>query len=362
MSLPSLQWRKLPTRITPYSTTTFTASLILDTIYDMLTGSVYFDGSTRIAGSGSAWSASAKFQTGSNTEAVICRPPVYTVISQSIILSATNHYGPSSSATPFMCTGEVYSGSYIYMACVKNASASFTEWTSRFPFGSGSYSTGYGKISGTAHMSAGERLTVYESKEALAVMFSNPQFGGIVLTAIGGAIIDPEQNTTSVDAEIDGRLYAIATSGVPITAGYGVAPVFLIEGGSQSGSLFTHRNEASAAGAGYARFVGFYPQQQASMSIITQKTGFTNVAGYNPYYVFNTPYSGKLIQNPILCAISGSATNLNYYLGRLRDINITKALPSNQVVRDSSGSISGFTLAYSENTVTNGNTVLFPYN
>ena len=362
MSLPSLQWRKLPTRITPYSTTTFTTSLILDTIYDMLTGSAYFDGSTRIAGSGSAWSASAKFQTGSNTEAVICRPPLYTVMSQSIIFGAVNHFGASSSATPAMLTNEVYSGSYIYMACVKNASASFTEWTSRYPFGSGSYSTGYGKISGTAHMSGGERLTIYESKEALAVMFSNPSLGGVVQTAIGGAIIDPEQNTTSVDAEADGRLYAIATSGVSVTAGYGMNPSFLIECPGTA-SLFTHRVEASAAAAAYSRFVGFYPQQQASTTILAQKTNWSNVTGYNPYYVYNTPASGKLIQNPIICGVSGSGGgSLNYYLGRLRDINITKAIPSNQVIRDGSNNIVGFTLAYSENTIVTGQTVLFPYN
>lgn len=327
----------------------------------MLTGSAYFDGSTRIAGSGSAWSASAKFQTGSNTEAVICRPPVYTIVSQSIIFGGKNHFGASSSADPVMCSNETYSASYIYMACVKNASASFTEWTSRFPFGSGSYSTGYGKISGTAHMSAGQRLTVYESKEALAVVFTNPQFGGIVLTGIGGAIIDPEQNTTSIDAEADGRIYALATSGVPITAGYGLAPVFMLEGGTASGSLFTHRVDTSALGAGYSRFVGFYPQQQATLNIMSQKTNWPSITGYNPYYIYNAPNSGKLIQNPILCGVSGSLTT-NYYLGRLRDINITKAIPANQIVRDSSNNIAGFTLAYAENTILNGNTVLFPYN
>jgi hypothetical protein len=361
MSLPSLQWRKLPVRTFPYTTNLFTASLVLNTLYDMLTGSAYYDNSTRIPGSGSAWSASIKFTTGSNTEAVVCRPPLYTVMSQSIIFGAINHFGASSSATPVMCANETYSASYIYMACVKDASGSFTEWTSRHPFGSGSYSTGYGKIAGTAHMSGGERITVYESKEAIAVLFANPATNFIVHCGIGGAIIDPEQNADSIDAENDDRIYAIATSGVGVTSGYGLAPLFVIEGGSASGSLFTHRTEVSATTFGYSRFVGFYPQQKATMNIMSQKTNWTNIAGYNPYYVYYTTLSGKLIQNSILCGVSGSA-NTNYYLGRLRDINITQAIPSNQIIRDSENNIAGFTLAYSETTVLNGNTVLFPYN
>lgn len=361
MSLPSLEWRKLPVRTFPFSTTTFTASLILDTISDMLTGSVYFDNSTRVIGSGSAWTVQGKFITGSNTEAVYCRPPLNTVLSQSIIFGGKNHFGVSSSADPVMCSNETYSASFIYMACVKNASGSFTEWTSRYPFGSGSYSTGYGKITGTAHMSGGERITIYESKEALAVMFTSPTYGSIVQTAIAGAIIDPEQATTSIDAEIDNRIYALATSGVGTVAAYGLAPLFVIEGGN-TGSLFSHRTEVSSAGLGYARFVGFYPQQQAVVNIITQKTNWTGVTGYNPYYVYNTTLSGKLIQNPMLCGISGSVGVNTYYLGRLRDINITKAIPSNQIIRDSSGNLVGFTMAYSETTILNGNTVLFPYN
>ena len=55
MSLQALQWRKLPIRTLALATGAPTASFILNTIYDMLTGSLYHDGSTRTLGSGSAW-------------------------------------------------------------------------------------------------------------------------------------------------------------------------------------------------------------------------------------------------------------------------------------------------------------------
>jgi hypothetical protein len=363
MSLPSLRWRKLPVRISPFNITTFTASVVLNTIYDMLTGSVYFDGSTRIAGSGSGWSASLKFTTGSNTEAIICRPPLYTTISQSVIFAGITHFGASSSATPAMCASETYSGSYIYMTSVKNASGSFTEWTSRYPFGSGSYSTGYAKVIGTAHMFAGERITIYESNEAIAVFFSNPTGtnANLVMGSIGGAIIDPEQDATSIDAEEDGRLYAIATSGVGVTVANGINETFLTNIGSTYGTLFTHRTELTTSATNYARFVGFYPQQQATMSIMAQKGNVGSFLGANGYNTSYAAINGKLVQNPIYCMVSGSSTlNETVYLGRLRDINITRAMQSSLVVKDSSNNIVGFTLGYSETVVSQS--VLFPYN
>ena len=214
MSLPALQWRKLPTRNLSYITgSTITSTILLNAIYDIMTGSVYSDGSSRVMGSNSAWQTPFKFVTGSNTEAVGIFPPTLTVMSQSVIFSGTNVTGASSSAFPTTMSFEVfYTSSCIHVACVKNAaSASFTQWTSAFPFGSGSSSTGYARFKNLSGLNKSSNITIYESKEAIAA-FTYDYVNDVTNLIVAGSIIDPEQTSTSIDAELDGRLYGAILS------------------------------------------------------------------------------------------------------------------------------------------------------
>ena len=225
MSLPALQWRKLPVRVI----STASISNTLDIIYDMLTGSLYHDGSTRTLGSGSAWQMPSKFVTGSNTEAVYVFPGFQTAISQSVIFSGKSSTGAISSATPTVVTNETaYTSPILHGAVVKNASGSFTQWTSQNPFGSGSYSSGYARIVRPAGFVATEKLTIYESKEAISVVFYNPT--SVLSTAAAiGAVLDPEQSS-SYAAESDGRVYGIATSGVETTTlSIGISTTMLVD-------------------------------------------------------------------------------------------------------------------------------------
>ena len=100
MSLSPLQWRKLPVRV--IATGSISTSYFLDTVYDMLTGSVYHDGTARSAGVGSAWQNPTKYITGSNTEAVYCSPPLATELSQSVIFRK-EHNGCSHIGNPSGC-------------------------------------------------------------------------------------------------------------------------------------------------------------------------------------------------------------------------------------------------------------------
>jgi hypothetical protein len=350
MPLPSLQWRKLPVR-TLGTTGSFSANFVLENIYDMLTGSLYHDGSTRTINSGSAWSASGKFQTGSNVEAVICRPPLNTILSQSVIFSARASAAPSSSATPPAYNPDVYTSSVVHIACVKNASGSFTEWTSRHPFGSGSFSSGY--LRATNIFNAFTKLVMYESKEALCIQVINNNINCSHI-ALAGALIDPEKtnSTQSADVENDGRIYAVTTAGVPLssptTAANGVNINFLSNRPDQGfvGDFLSNNSASPSTAANpYSRFIFMYPNTNITGSALVIKRASTATAFYTSY----TTLSGQIVQNPMYTVVHySSIIGPGYFLGRLREITAIKNMPTNTVIRGSSNNVIGFTLGASE--------------
>ena len=345
MSLPALQWRKLPVRVI----STASMSDTLNIIYDMLTGSLYHDGSTRTLGSGSAWQMPSKFVTGSNTEAVYVFPGFQTAISQSVIFSGKSSTGAISSATPAVVTNETaYSSLILHAAVAKNASGSFTQWTSQNPFGSGSYSSGYARIVRQSGFVASEKLTIYESKEAISLVFYNPTSVASSVAVIG-AVLDPEQSSSYM-AESDGRVYGIATSGVETGTVQILSTTFYTDAASAQGSLFNHSTTINAGSTNSPRFTTFSPGL-TSLNTIAMDRNLTNIYGTN-----YTTLSGKLVDVPIRCI------NLStyYFAGRLRDISMIRSFPSNLVVKDASNNILGFTLSSNETTGTN-NTVLFNY-
>jgi len=342
MSLQALQWRKLPIRTLALATGAPTASFILNTIYDMLTGSLYHDGSTRTLGSGSAWQMPVKFVTGSNTEAVYVFPGFQTSVSQSVIFSAKSP-GANSSAVPPVVTNEnAYSASLLYIACVKNASGSFTQWTSRHPFGSGSYSTGYSPYNQTGGIASNHKIMLYESKEALFICLYHPSY---IRSYVGfaGAIIDPEQSA-SVDTEVDGRIYGVCTGGAPTNSGS--ISAMPVDAGFLTivDDLMYHSTVASTTNSAGGRFVVFSPQVQSTYVAFAEKYLTNRYSNY-------TTYSGKLARTPAYCYTT--ATTPNSFLGRLRDISVVKNMPSNVVVRDSSNNIVGFSFGSNETTANN---------
>jgi hypothetical protein len=344
MSLQPLEWRKLPTRHLGYITSSFTPSIWLNVIYDMFTGSLYSDGSTRVIGSGSAWKNAFKFTTGSFTEAVCIFPPTETVMSQSIIFAGRSGTPSSSAVQPAMKDRGAWTlyPTDLGITCVKNAaSQSFTQWTSLYPFGSASYCLGYTSWCDTlTTFPKNTTITIYESKEAIAIINYNIE-NTSTNAAIAGAIIDPEQNVTGSDAELDGRLYGVATS---YSFSTGITSVFWTDDGAQSGGFLKHD-----ANSNRSKFMTFVPQVNSTGSAV-------DAAKYtNDRYQYTT-LSGKLADAPVYCTTQNNFT----FLGRLRDMTITTNLPSNMVVRSSnSGSIFGYTLGASE--AASNDTLLFKY-
>jgi hypothetical protein len=347
MPLPPLQWRRLPTRI--ITTGSVDTSYFLDTIYDMLTGSVYYDGSTRVIGSGSAWRNTTKFITGSNTEAVYTFPATNTEMSQSIIFAAKNYFGASSSASPVLVTNTSPGfdsssvGREIGIASVKLAeSQSFSQWTSAYPFGSSSFSTGYSIFTKAAYLTNGNKITIYEGTEAMMVVISF--INSYCHVALAGAIIDPEQTVTLVDAESDNRIYGVATSGIVSGSNpnRGLNPLFMVYNGSESASLFTHLTSANTSTTNNSKFVILLPQAQSTVTVQAEKPNYRG-EGANQF-LQNASLSGGIIQIPIKC-LNSDAEN---FLGRLRDINQTQFYLLNQVIRDTSNNVVGFTISSHE--------------
>ena len=343
MSLQPLEWRKLPTRHLGYITSSFNSSIWLNVIYDMFTGSLYSDGSARVIGSGSAWKNAFKFTTGSFTEAVCIFPPTETVMSQSIIFAGRSGTPSSSAAQPAMKDHSAWTTypTDLGITCVKNAaSASFTQWTSLYPFGSASYSLGYARWCDTlTTFPKNTTITIYESKEAIAIINYNIE-NTSTNAAIAGAIIDPEQNVTGSDAELDGRLYGVVTSYAFST---GINSAFWTDE-SSAGVFLNHSPTGTRC-----RFMTFVPQVNSTGSAV-------DAAKYTSDRYQYTTLSGKLADAPVYCTTQGTFT----FLGRLRDMTVTTNLPSNIVVRSStSGSIFGYTLGASEAAA--NDTLLFKY-
>ena len=349
MSLQPLEWRKLPTRTLGYSgtATTHSVSSLLNNIYDMLTGSLYFDGSTRVMGSGSAWQTPTKVTVSSKTEALYMFPAYQTEISQSIIIAGRESTSTTTSLPATASNEPALTANYVYIANVKNASGSFIQYNSTFPFGSGSYSTGYVALSPAASsIGFGDKITIYESKEALSVFFyetsANGNFGGIA-----GAIIDPEQSspTSSLDAETDGRIYGVTTTGPVLGA---LSATFLSATSTQG---FSHSTTSTV---GQPRFIIFNPSQKSTRYGGIEKNNASQGFLPSAYY---TTMSGKTVSHPIKCAVTEFSTN---YIGRFRDISFTKKSFNNSVIRNSSTATTlGFALSSSE--AAPNETIMFNY-
>jgi hypothetical protein len=309
----------------------------------MLTGSFYFDGSARVTGSNSAWTRVGRFitgsGTGSNTEAVYCYPPTQTVMSQSFVICGINTVGArTATANILIASGSIsLSTGDFGMACVKNA-GTFSSWsTGSNGFGAGSQSTGISCFwNGNTNGAITPKITIYESQEALAVFFSTPStlstttYGGVA-----GAFVDPEQITTSTDAEADNRLYGVTTTlnGNTINID-GIQSTFISSG---TNSLFSNSTSAN-----YGKFLIFQPQDKN-----TRRADFIGANTTN-YVPLNT-YSGKFNKYPIT-VYDNAVTNTHIFIGRLREINFYKPnTTTNQILRDGTNNIFGFTVGRAEN-------------
>lgn len=193
MSLTTQQWRYVGA--SSYGTASVAAAL--DALYTLGTAVTYADGSGRTPGAGSAWTWSRFQIAGPVTEAVYAAPPTDT-LNQRIVLA-----GSTTAKTPAMLSPDTWSTNMILSGINKNSGA-FASWDhATAPFTSGQFS-GYSRAWTTAAGTGSVYL--YECQESVLIVFGN------AYAVLLGAFLDPE-SADALDAESDGKLYGMSTSG-----------------------------------------------------------------------------------------------------------------------------------------------------
>lgn len=290
MSLPHMAWRYVGTR----SVSAASVAAYLDELLALGNLSTYADGTARSPGSGSACTYS-RVLVGGITECVNVTPPTNALNSRIMIAGAPG-YTPTPS--PTMHAPETFSTSNLMVNIVKNAGA-FTTWNSATPFTTGQV-FGWGKW-GPSNLVTGN-IYLWESKEAIAVLTSNTA-GGAVFGFIAGAIVDPESDDTTTDAESDGRIYGVIRTGASLAMG-----TSSLLSGSSSGFMYS-------IGSNNNPFAGFF--SPGSASVIQFGSAF-NHAGSGPTPTSFKTRSGRFAR----VAITMRSSSPDNFIGRVREVYV----------------------------------------
>ena len=198
MSLSPLAWRYVGAQ----SFASATVAAALDALFTLGGAVTYDDATTRTPGSGSAWTWS-RYPNGGTTEACYATPPTDTLGLRIILAGAAAPPSPVQT----MAVPDVAAAGTMHTNIIKNA-GSFSSWNGASPFTSGQ-TFGYWRFWASASGAGTVRL--YEGTEAVLVLISASN--GNIYAVILGALLDSESPDTTLDAESDGKLYGMITTG-----------------------------------------------------------------------------------------------------------------------------------------------------
>lgn len=317
MALSTLNWKLLP----PQVVTVNNVNSILDNFYTMCTSVTYADGSTRTPGSGSAWTwgrdTTNAFQTGVTT-ALYGTPPV-DAIGHRVCMAASTVVGTPGSKQ----FQDAYTAGIIMIGTAKNA-GSYGNWTNgTTPFTTGDF-TGFvhaGRGTGSVTITT---VYMWESQECIAIQMIHS--AGNLSEAWAGAFIDP-LSANALNAESDGRLYGVATTGSSITA---------VAARNTSGTSggFWH-----AAGSGTQHCGVFVPGSATVQTAYKGTIGVSNI----PFSPTLTAKNGDIPRLPI----SMVYLNSPYFAGQLRQIYMTRNAASTGLTWSISGVPQGYIITSS---------------
>lgn len=324
MALSDLNWRML----TPVVLQNATINGLLDVIYAMGTSTTYSDGSARVPGTNSAWTwtrdTTNAVQNGANT-ACIGVPPINALNMGYIIAGSTN------AAAPTMNT-DGYSPSFPLIGMSKGGGA-YTNWTSALPFGSG-YFSGYVLGARTGYTTAGTTVYMWESEEGVVLQFA---LSGVATLLGAGALIDP-LSSAAANAETDGRLYSVFTTGG--TSNLGVTWL----------SSIANTTSSPLYGAAVASNSHWYT---------------FNVGNVNTTRLCNRLYAGASVSTQLLTSGAPTLNPMQMYFptgggfaGQLRNMYFAKSSPLG-VAWQYGGTVYGYTLSYSN--IAAGDVLLLQY-
>ena len=310
MANPTLHWRLLPPAVVPIQNT----AGFLDAIYTMGLSTTYADGSPRSPGSyagpnvgqvplaagptslgtGSAWTwnfDATTFGTGNKTSVYAVPPAAGGALNQQVIIGGTSN---APGAAWKQLSSDTRLANFLYIGVAKN-SGLYQGWNSpTTPFNVGDF-TGFGYI--TSGINLYSYVYMWECEEAIAIQFLN---GTNASGGFAGAFVDP-LSTNAANAETDGRLYGVSTSGAGNYLGNNSLSVVA----AASGPMFYN-----SASTGDIHFSTFTP----GAGTLTQTLRFGNF----------TPGAGFLSRVGDIPQIPIQVTNGTQYIGQLRQIFITR--------------------------------------
>lgn len=365
MPLPNVEWRYVGREIA--GTGTLFPNTILDSIYNLASKTGYADGSVRVQGSGSAgtWS---RYQTGGGvTEAIYLTPPSGN--QKIIIAGSTGVPVPSPTTTTALGANGGYVANKLFVNITKNP-GNFSNWNDANPFTSGN-AFGYvpflgGRNSATVGISGYSTLYSYlfESKESIAVFLvdiSSSDGTSYSNGFVAGAIVDP-QSTSSYDAENDGRLYGILSTGHTTNAANQAewtegttSNVWMTSWHSSPGSysfLYGYNTTDGCGGRG-----GVFVPGTSSVRPIALAYALSNVVGS---VIGNslTTTSGKYVKMPAL--MKATLTGDSVIVGSLRNISYCQRGIMAQKQIDGTNTI-GYLIACSNRSTTTAEAMLLEY-
>jgi hypothetical protein len=323
MALVRNTWKFLPPYTVPITSQSRVEGL-LDGIFFLFNTSSYADGTARVTGSGVAWSF---YKTSSIingvTEVVYGYPATMSVMSQSVIFAGSASVPTIS--LPAMTVNASFVANSLYVAVQKQANWSqYRSWLSGSIFNSGSSGVNTGSLAKTgsgfapiigASVTGIGTINAWECGESVAIAChttsSTATATALSFAGIAGAFIDPESGDTTVDSEIDGRLYAVVTSGVV------VGLTFL--------SLTTDFLNHSATAAN-SKFVYIQPNSDNKIII--------NLLETRTLTYLSISNRGSLISFPMYVKDAS-----NRFIGRLREIEAIRNSVSGYVLRTSSSDL-----------------------
>jgi hypothetical protein len=197
MPLTTLTWR----RIADVTVSAANVENYLDAIHTALGATTYEDGSARTAGTGRAWSST---KGGAPTDRCVLSPPSGSGCNSKVIVAGFN-----GARTPLMKSPDTYLSNALHVLCSSNG-GTLTTWDGTGgsdPLGAGINFVPYNRAS--AACSSTGLVCVYECAEQICVMArvgASSWYGFCTIT------LDP-YSSDSLDAESDGRVYGIVTSG-----------------------------------------------------------------------------------------------------------------------------------------------------
>ena len=315
MALSALNWRLLP----PQVVTSNNVNAILDLIYTMGISATYSDGSGRTPGSGSAWTwgrdTTNAYQSGVTT-AAYATPPVDAIGHKVCFAGSTVAGAPGSKMYL-----DTYTAAVMMVGTAKN-SGSYGTWTSgTTPFTTGDF-TGFIHACRNTGAATYSTIYMYESQECIIVQLISS--AGAVCEIVAGAFIDP-LSSNSLNAESDGRLYGVTSSG-------STSFLSAVRWTAAPNQTFNH-----TGGNGAPHAAVFVPGASTVQSV------------YKFTYVLNTTYASinltaKNGDIPRITVPMGYTTS-PYFSGQLRQIYTTKNSGTTGLTWSISGVAQGYVLS-----------------